>query len=87
VPAGLFVAHLVQILMMVVGKVRDIEEGIAFQPQVDECRLHTGEHAGDPAFVNAAGEGILVGALEENLYEDIVLKNGHLCFVAVGRND
>jgi hypothetical protein len=37
--------------------------------------------------VDAAGEGILVGPLEENLYKDIVLKNSHLCFVAVGRNN
>jgi hypothetical protein len=72
---------------VIIGEVRDIKEGIAFETEVDEGGLHTGKDPGDATFMDTASEGVLVGALEENFYEDIVLKNSHLGFVAVGRNN
>jgi len=72
---------------MIVGEVGHIEECVSFQTEVHEGGLHAWKDAGYPALMDAAGEGVLVGPLEENLYEDIVLKNGHLGFVAVGGNN
>jgi len=73
--------------VLIVGKIGHVEERVPFETEVDEGGLHARENAGDAPLMDAAGEGILVGPLEENLYKDIVLKYGHLGFVAVGRND
>src|SRR4051812_35622399 len=35
-------------------KIGDVEEGVALQPDVDECRLHAGQHAGDAPFANGS---------------------------------
>jgi hypothetical protein len=54
-------------------KVRDVKEGIAFQPDVHECGLHSWKHAGDAAFVDGSCQGVFVFEFEVNLGELIVL--------------
>ena len=53
-------------------KVGDVEKCVALQPQVDECRLHTGQNTSDTAFVNGTREGIFVFALVVDFRELIV---------------
>jgi hypothetical protein len=83
---GFFVADAVEFVGVIVGEVRYVKKSIAFETKVDEGGLHAWEDPGDASFMDTASEGVLVGALEEDLYEDVVLKNSHLGFVAVGRN-
>jgi hypothetical protein len=64
-------------------EVCDIEERIALQSDLHEGRLHARQHTRDPTLVNAADEGILVGALKENLYQLLVFKDGKFRFVAI----
>jgi len=82
----LFVADFVEVFMMIVGEIGHIEKCVPFQTEVYESGLHAGQDAGDAALMDAASEGVLVGPLKKYLYKDVVLKNGHLCFVAVGGN-
>jgi hypothetical protein len=46
--------------------VANVEESIAIEADIDESGLHSGEDAGDSAFVNAANEGELFFALDVN---------------------
>ena len=43
-----------------------------------------GQHPGHSAFVDAARERILVGALKINFYQLIVFEDRHFGFVAIG---
>ena len=57
-------------------KVGDVKERVAFQAQVYECGLHTGEHPGDSSFVNGPGERVLIFALVIDLCELFIFKDG-----------
>jgi len=46
--------------------VADVQKRVAVQPDIDECRLHPGEHAGNAAFVDAADQRELFFALDVN---------------------
>src|SRR5579859_1502411 len=46
--------------------VADVQERVAVQSDIDERRLHTGEHAGDPALIDAADQRELFFALDVN---------------------
>jgi hypothetical protein len=83
---GLLVTDFVEIFVVIVGEIGHIEECVSFQTEIHKCGLHAGQDARDAALVDAAGEGVLVGPLKKYFYKDVVLKNGHLCFVAVGGN-
>ena len=72
------------IVLAVLEKVRDIKECVPFETQVDERGLHAGQHACDAAFVDAAGERILVGALEVDFDELVFLEDRDTGFVPVG---
>ena len=54
------------------GKIGDVEEGIAFEANVDEGRLHAGKDAGDAAFVDGASEGVFVLAFVIDFRQTIV---------------
>src|SRR3972149_3963868 len=51
-----------------------VQEGVALEPQVHECRLHPRQHARDPALVDAADDAALRLALHEDLGDDTVLE-------------
>jgi len=40
------------VLLFQIHKIGNVQEGIAFQSNVDECRLHAGKHARHTAFVD-----------------------------------
>jgi len=67
-------------------KIRDIKEGVPFQSEINESGLHARKHAGDPALVNAASEGVFLRALEVNLDKLIVFEHGHAGLVQVRRD-
>jgi len=54
------------VILEIFENVADVKEGIAIEADIDESGLHTGEDAGDFAFVNAADEGELFFALDVN---------------------
>jgi hypothetical protein len=67
-------------------EIRDVEECIAFQAQIDERRLHSWKDTRYPAFVDAACERIFISPLKIDLDKLIVFKNCYFCFVAIGSN-
>jgi hypothetical protein len=42
------------ILLLQIHEVRDVQERVAFQPDVNKGRLHAWQHARYPAFINRA---------------------------------
>jgi hypothetical protein len=62
-------------------KIRNIEEGVAFQAYIHESRLHAWENTGYAAFIDGSGQGVFVFALEVNLGELIVLDHPHFGLV------
>jgi hypothetical protein len=54
------------VFLVVLEKIRDVEKRVAFQADIDESRLHARQDARNPAFVNAAGQGIFLFALIVN---------------------
>ena len=65
-------------------EVGDIEERVAFQSNIDKCRLHARKHAGYATFVNGAGQRVFVLALEVNLGQLIVFHQRHFGFMRRG---
>ena len=53
-------------------KIGDVKECVPLQPDINECRLHSGQNARDTAFVNGTREGVFVFALVVNFRELIV---------------
>src|SRR6185503_16540440 len=56
----------------VLGDVRDVEEPVALETDVDEGGLHPGEHLRYAAFVDVADDAALAFALDEELCDEIV---------------
>jgi hypothetical protein len=59
----------VLVVLLKLHEIRDIEESVALQSNVDESRLHARQHAGYAAFVNGSCEGVFVLALEVDFCE------------------
>jgi hypothetical protein len=68
-------------VFLLLHEVRDIQESVPLESQIDERRLHPWEHTGNAAFINGAGEGVFVLALVINLCELFVLENGQTRFM------
>ena len=69
-----------------VDDLRDVEERVALEPDVDEGRLHPGQDFRDPALVDVADHAALMLALDEDLDDLVVLEDGDPRFV-VARGD
>ncbi len=54
----------VLVLVLEFQKVGDVEERIAFESDIDKCRLHAGQHAGHASFIDGTRQRVLVFALE-----------------------
>ena len=74
-------------LVKVADDVGDVEEAVALEADVDEGRLHAGQHLRDPALVDVADDAPIALALDEDLRQLVVLEDGHTGLVAIGRND
>jgi len=55
------------IILEIFEYVADVKKSVAIEADVNESRLHTGENAGDAAFVDAAYEREFFFALNVNL--------------------
>ena len=80
----LHAGHDLVVLLVVLEEIRNIEERIAVQADIDERRLHARQHPRHPAFVDASRQRIFVFALMINFDYLIVFDDRHACFVAVG---
>ena len=67
--------------------VGDVEEAVALEAEVDEGRLHARQDLRHAALVDIADDAAIALALDEDLGDQIVLENGHTCFVAVRGDD
>jgi hypothetical protein len=80
---ALIAGDLIEILMLL-EEVGNVEKCVALQAYIDESRLHSGKHAGDASFVNAAGERIFVGALEVDFHQLVVFDQSHFGLMPIG---
>jgi hypothetical protein len=76
---------IVVIFFLQIEKVGYIEERVAFQADIDECRLHAGKYAGHTSFVDGSCEGVFIGSLVVDLGELIVFQQRDLGLVRSGR--
>ncbi len=58
-----------------------MQKGRAFQPDVDECRLHARQRAHDLALVDVRDDAEVAAALDMHLLQHPVLHNGDACFL------
>ena len=70
-----------------VEDLRDVQERVALEADVDERRLHAGQHLRDPALVDVADDAALALPLDEDLGHQVVLENGHHGLVAARGDD
>src|SRR5512146_2943838 len=66
--------------LYVVVKVRDVQEARLLQPDIDERRLHPGQHARYLALVDVAGEAPMLLTFEIELGERAVFEQRHAHF-------
>jgi hypothetical protein len=59
------------------AQIGDVEEGRLFEADVDERRLHAGQHAHDLALVDVAGDALLAAMLDPEVDERRLLEDGH----------
>ena len=70
-----------------VDDVRDVEEPVALEADVNERALHAGQHFRHPALVEIGDDSAMPLALDENLGDEIFLEDGDHRLVPVGRDD
>ena len=67
--------------------VGDVEEAVALETEVNERRLHAGQHLRHPALVEIADDAALTLALDEHLGDQIVLEDRDPRFVGARGDD
>ena len=70
-----------------VDDVRDVEEPVALEADINERALHAGQDFGDPALVDIPDNASMPLALDEDLRDEILLEDGDHRLVPVGRDD
>ena len=70
-----------------VDDLRDVEEGVPFESDVNERGLHAGEDLRDPPLVDVADHAARALALDEDLDDLIVLEDGDPRVVVAGGDD
>ena len=76
-----------QVLRQLLEDVGDVQEGVSLLADVDEGRLHPREDPGHPPFVDVADDAVMGGALDEDLGDGAVLKEGNLRLLRSGADD
>jgi hypothetical protein len=67
--------------------VRDVEKAVAFETEINERRLHAGEHFRYPALVQIAHDAARAFPLDEDLGDLIVLEDRDPCLVGARGDD
>ena len=80
-------AHYRVVFFVVLKKIGNVEERVALQPDVDKCRLHSGQNARYAALVDTSRQGIFFFAFVEKLHDLVVFDDGNPCFMAPRRDD
>jgi hypothetical protein len=57
----------VDIFAMFLEEIRYVQESVALKPQIHKCGLHSGKHARDTPFMDAARQRVFLAALEIDL--------------------
>ena len=65
----------------------DVEEAVLLEADLDERRLHPGQHVVDRAEVDVAGDRAVLGPLEVDLGDDAVLDHGDALLARVDRDE
>ena len=65
----------------------DVQEAVAFEPDVDKRGLHAGQDLRDPPLVDIAGHAARPLPFDEQLGHQIVLEDRHTCLVVVRGDD
>jgi hypothetical protein len=81
--ARVLVVGVVFVVLERLEHVRHVEERVAVEADVNEGRLHAGQHFRHPALVDVARDPARSLALDEDLGNLIVLEDGHARLVAV----
>ena len=64
----------------------DVEEAVLLEPDLDERRLHAGQHVVDDAEVDVPGDRAALGPLEVHLGDAVVLDHGDALLADVDRD-
>ena len=71
-------------LFLFVEEIRDIKEGVAFESDIDESRLHSRQHAHHAPFINVADDALIAfAALDVKLGNLLVFDDRDLFFASV----
>jgi hypothetical protein len=79
-------AHDLLIFLVIFEEIGNVQEGIAFQANVHERRLHAGKHPRNPAFMNTTRQRVFLLALKINFDKLIVFEYRHASLVAIRGN-
>jgi hypothetical protein len=74
------------VLLVIFEEIRNVQERVAFQADIDERRLHSRQDAGHSSFVNATRQRIFLLPLVVHFRDLLILDNRDTGFVAVGRD-
>ncbi len=69
-------------LFFLVEEVRNVKEGVAFETNVDEGRLHSRQYAHDATFVNVADDSLMLFSTFNVELCDLVVFNDRNLFLA-----
>jgi len=69
------------LIFLLFKKVGYVEECVALQPDIDECRLHSRQYASNSTFVNGTRQRVFVFTLKINFGELFVFDHRHFGFV------
>src|SRR5262249_40548295 len=69
--------------MAIIGRlyIRDVQETVAANAEIDKRGLDAGLDVDDPAFVDVADIALLAGTLDVQLFENPILDNGDPAFL------
>jgi hypothetical protein len=70
------------VFFVVFEEVGNLEERVAFQPDVNESGLHARKHTRYAPFLNAPGQRVFVAALKIDLDQLVVFEDRHFVLVA-----
>ena len=65
----------------------DVEEAVLLEADLDERGLHAGQHVVDDALVDVPGDRVLLGPLEVDLGDAVVLEDGDALLADVDRDE
>ena len=72
------------LIFLFLEEVSNVKESVALQSDIDECRLHSGQHSCDAAFVDRTCERVFVFTLKIDFVKLLVFHHRNFGFVRGG---